>query len=155
MDGTEAIMINITWTGVRNCRWNNAAQTEIYCEVAFDHEVEDWVPFTTMASGDYPHTHDIHAEILAGDWGAIADYVDPGGLTGNTAIEILRQTRDQLLKETDHWGLSDTTTMTQAQIDYRQALRDLPANSSNVSINWSESDNDFTGWVNVTWPTKP
>jgi zona occludens toxin (predicted ATPase) len=37
----------------------------------------------------------------------------------------VRETRNRVIRETDWWAVSDRT-MTQAQIDYRQALRDLP-----------------------------
>lgn len=51
-----------------------------------------------------------------------------------------RAKRNELLAETDWWATSDRT-MTQQEIDYRQALRDL-----------SQQD----GWsFNITWPTKP
>ena len=59
------------------------------------------------------------------------------------ALERLRSERNKKLKATDHWGLSDTGTMTQAQIDYRQALRDITDTYS------SEDDEGFA------WPTKP
>ena len=51
-----------------------------------------------------------------------------------------RAERERLLLNTDWWGTSDNT-MTQAQKDYRQALRDLPA---------TEADPE-----NATFPTKP
>ncbi len=51
-----------------------------------------------------------------------------------------RSTRDELLKATDHYGLSDVT-MTEAMTTYRQALRDVPQQT------------DFPG--TITWPTKP
>ena len=51
-----------------------------------------------------------------------------------------RQRRNDLLAETDWWATSDRT-MTQAEIDYRQALRDVPAQAGFPE--------------NVTWPTKP
>ena len=54
-------------------------------------------------------------------------------------VEVL-QKRDDLLKETDHFGLSDHT-MTDEMAAYRQALRDVPQ---------QEGFPDF-----VTWPTKP
>ena len=56
-----------------------------------------------------------------------------------TAAEV-RSDRNNLLAETDWWGLSDHT-MTQAETDYRQALRDVPAQAG------------FP--FEVTWPTKP
>ena len=59
-------------------------------------------------------------------------------------IEILgpevREERNTLLAETDWWAVSDRT-MTQAEIEYRQALRDVPQQGG------------FP--VNITWPTKP
>ena len=63
------------------------------------------------------------------------------------AEEKLRWFRDQLLSETDWWCCSDRTP-TQAQLDYRTALRDLPANST-PSL---DENGELTG---VTWPTKP
>ena len=51
-----------------------------------------------------------------------------------------RATRDELLKATDHYGLSDVT-MPDAMTTYRQALRDVPQQSG------------FPG--TITWPTKP
>jgi hypothetical protein len=53
---------------------------------------------------------------------------------------VARYNRDKLLAETDWWALADRT-MTQAEIDYRQALRDVPAQAGFPE--------------NVTWPTKP
>jgi hypothetical protein len=51
-----------------------------------------------------------------------------------------RTTRDELLKATDHYGLSDVT-MSDEMTAYRQALRDIPQQE---------------GFPNsITWPTKP
>jgi hypothetical protein len=60
--------------------------------------------------------------------------------TAEEKLEKLRVTRDVLLSNTDVWALSDRT-MTQAQIDYRQALRDITDNATSLD--------------DVTWPTKP
>ena len=63
-------------------------------------------------------------------------------------LRLLRLQRDQLLAQTDWWVLPDRTA-TQAQLDYRQALRDLPANSPNAAL-------DENGkLINVNWPTPP
>ena len=51
-----------------------------------------------------------------------------------------RSKRDELLKATDHYGLSDVT-MSADMATYRQALRDVPQQT------------DFPG--TITWPTKP
>lgn len=53
---------------------------------------------------------------------------------------VVRQKRNALLAETDWWAVADRT-MTQAEIDYRQALRDVPTQAGFPD--------------NVTWPTKP
>ena|SRR5210317_786393 len=68
-----------------------------------------------------------------------------------TAAEPLRQLREQrtrILQESD-WMANSDVTMSDAWRTYRQALRDLPANSSNVALD--EQGN----LINVTWPTKP
>ena len=56
------------------------------------------------------------------------------------AWEALRRQRNKLLAETDWMGNSDYT-MPDAWKTYRQALRDLPANTVDPA--------------NPTWPTKP
>lgn len=76
--------------------------------------------------------------------GYMADMtVVDGVVTGDNTNELrdeARLQRDRLLAETDWWAMSDRT-MTQAQIDYRQALRDLTAQEGFPS--------------SITWPTKP
>ena len=51
-----------------------------------------------------------------------------------------RSKRDDLLKATDHYGLSDVT-MSEAMTTYRQALRDVPQQEGFPQT--------------ITWPTKP
>jgi len=62
--------------------------------------------------------------------------------TANTAALAAseRAKRDELLKETDHYGLSDVTMSTE-MTTYRQALRDVPQQT------------DFPS--TISWPTKP
>lgn len=55
-------------------------------------------------------------------------------------LSALRQERDIKLKETDWWASSDLT-MTTAQTNYRQALRDIT--------------NTYSSPADVVWPTKP
>ena len=61
-------------------------------------------------------------------------------LTSAEPLRLLRVERDKMLAETDWWALSDLT-MTQAQTDYRQALRDITDTYSSLDT--------------VVWPTKP
>jgi len=56
------------------------------------------------------------------------------------ALSILRRQRNQLLAETDYLALSDST-LTDEMRSYRQALRDLPANTVDPA--------------NPVWPVKP
>lgn len=55
-------------------------------------------------------------------------------------LNDLRNVRNSKLAETDWWGASDNT-MSQAQTDYRQALRDITDTYSSLDT--------------VVWPTKP
>ena len=52
-----------------------------------------------------------------------------------------RQHRDRLLRDTDWWMLSDTSTPTSEQLTYRQNLRDVPSQAGFPTT--------------ITWPTKP
>ena len=61
-------------------------------------------------------------------------------LSDEELLQNLRQRRNQLLAETDYLALADST-LTDEMRDYRQALRDLPANTEDPA--------------NPTWPTKP
>jgi len=67
--------------------------------------------------------------------------IDAKVAADNAALEATeRSTRDDLLKATDHYGLSDVT-MTEAMTTYRQALRDVPQQEGFPQT--------------ITWPTKP
>ena len=61
------------------------------------------------------------------------------------AMDQLRMQRNSLLDQTDWMAVSDRV-MTQAQIDYRQALRDLPETAD------PQLDEDYN-LTNVTWPS--
>jgi len=61
-------------------------------------------------------------------------------------LRLLRKQRNQLLSQSDWMALSDRT-MTQSQIDYRQALRDITTQTPSL-----DSDGNLTG---ITWPTAP
>lgn len=56
-------------------------------------------------------------------------------------MKDLRRIRNLKLQETDYMLLSDTSPISDAWKTYRQALRDLPANTKDPA--------------NPTWPTKP
>lgn len=64
-------------------------------------------------------------------------------MTFKNLDEAARWIRNEKLKDTDHWGLVDYP-VTQEQLNYRQALRDLPTLASWPELN---DGND--------WPVKP
>lgn len=61
-------------------------------------------------------------------------------------MRLLRLERDRLITATDWWVLPDRTP-TQAQLDYRQALRDITTQTPAL-----DEDGQLTG---VVWPEKP
>ena len=69
-----------------------------------------------------------------------ADLAERLAAATKDAEDNLRAERNQLLAETDYFALSDVT-MTADMTTYRQALRDLPANTADV--------------FNPVYPTKP
>ena len=85
--------------------------------------------FRATAEGNVPFTAEEEAEFDA--WEA--------GATDRKAVDV-RQERNVLLKDSD-WVSGSDITMSDEWRTYRQALRDVPAQS---------------GFPNsVTWPTKP
>ena len=83
--------------------------------------------------------------------GVLSDYSAPPELIAETEnfrvnvlpvqqLEDLRRERNRLLAETDYLALADST-LTDEMRAYRQALRDLPANTADPA--------------NPVWPTKP
>jgi hypothetical protein len=65
---------------------------------------------------------------------------DQAAVEHQAAMMTLRANRNQLLTETDYLALADST-LTDEMRDYRQALRDLPANTVDPA--------------NPVWPVKP
>ena len=76
------------------------------------------------------------------DWGVSWDEVNVKllDLNAREPLKKLRAERDRLIAETDWWASSDLT-MTDAQTEYRQALRDIPDTFSTLDT--------------VIWPNKP
>ena len=147
--GTE-----ITYTDVLNPRWGNKAKEYIYCDVNFGHVHEETVLFCARADDCEAHGREIYQRCVDGDFGPVGDYDPLPDITGDEAMSLLREARNNLMSETDFWALPDSPEMTEAQAAYRQALRDLPANNPNALLRY-ENDNFNSVWVNVTWPTKP
>jgi len=66
--------------------------------------------------------------------------------TQEQLMHRVRFERNELLSQTDWWVLPDRTA-TQAQLDYRQALRDITNQTPSL-----DSDGNLTG---ITWPIPP
>ena len=66
---------------------------------------------------------------------------------GDSVLQRFRTERNRRLAETDWWVLPDRTP-TQAQLDYRQTLRDLPE----IADPYVDEHSNI---VNVTWPEVP
>lgn len=71
-------------------------------------------------------------------WGTVK--IKLADLNAAEPLKALREERNRRLAETDWWASSDLT-MTQARIDYRQALRDITATYQSLDT--------------VVWPVKP
>ncbi|QOI69066.1 putative tail assembly chaperone [Pelagibacter phage Mosig EXVC030M] len=67
----------------------------------------------------------------------------------DNALDNLRIERNNKLKDTDFYALSDVT-MSSEMTTYRQALRDLPSNYTT-----SDSSTLTEDLSNLVWPTKP
>lgn len=80
-------------------------------------------------------------------WQQIQQYAEEA--TNAFALALLKIERNKLLAQTDWWAVPDRT-MTQQQIAYRQALRDLPANCTPTLNQYGDLDKS-----SVTFPTKP
>ena len=78
----------------------------------------------------------------ASDWGVTWAQVETkqSELTAAEPLAALRAERDRLIAATDWWASSDLT-MTDAQTEYRQALRDITETFQNLD--------------SVIWPNKP
>jgi len=146
---------------VKNPKWADFEQTIINCEVDFDDLVEEFVPFTAVASGDTNHSHEIFARCVAGEFGEIAAYTPPADYVGEEALAMVRSERDnRLVTEVDplvtnplRWA--DMTAEQQtAWTNYRRALLDITTTYPNPSYVWNESEKNHV-LTNCTFPTKP
>lgn len=151
----------MNYTTVKNPKWANAAHTMINCEVDFDDLVEEFVPFSAVPSGDYAHSHEIFARCVAGDFGAIAEYVPPADKIGEEALIWVRQKRDELLRnEVDpvvtnplRWG--DLSAEKQSEwANYRRALLDITINFPSPIYTWDETIKQYKE-EQIQWPEKP
>ena len=72
-------------------------------------------------------------------------------LKADYPMKALRAKREEKLAETDWWAMADRT-MTTEQTNYRQALRDIPANVDAGTLTAPTIEN---GQLVFDWPEKP
>ena len=87
----------------------------------------------------YPNVVKTIGDIAYDEEGFEVSY-DSAAITTAVNWNNLRTQRNNLIAETDYLALSDAT-LTDDMTTYRQALRDLPANTTDPA--------------NPVWPTKP
>jgi len=96
---------------------------------------EDYSGLTWLDSGQQPTEQEVKAKIIE--------------LDAAESMRLLRIERDKKIALTD-WRVLPDQSPSDDWINYRQALRDLPA-SSTPKLN-SDYELDLTS---VTWPTEP
>ena len=81
-------------------------------------------------SGADAVANDVDGNVVSWDASAVA--TKEAELLAAYKLEELRMERNRRIAETDYWMFSDTATPSQAQLDYRQALRDITASYNNL-----------------------
>ena len=66
-----------TLTSLSNPRWSNAEHTTINCEITTSQFGDEVLPFTADQNDVEAHGRAIFADIVAGAYGSIAEYVAP------------------------------------------------------------------------------
>lgn len=64
-------------TSVSNPRWSNAEHTMIDCEITTSQFGDEVLPFTASPNDSEAHGRAIFADLVAGKYGPIAEYVAP------------------------------------------------------------------------------
>lgn len=132
----------MNFSHIKDPKWANAEHTAIDCMVDFDAFNEDYVAFTAVESGDLPHTHEIFARCVAGEFGEVAEYTPLPPLTVQELAAMARRERDELLAKSDWTQLPDIPQSTKdLWAPYRQALRDITTQVGFPS--------------NIDWPAPP
>jgi len=125
----------LSYTDVVNPRWGDAEHTELIVDVNFNHLPEDLVPFNAAPHDNTEHGPKIYADVMAGMYGPIADFVPEPEQVGfwqddETVEQMMREKRGALLQATDWTQLPDVPqTVKDLYAPFRQALRDVPSQS--------------------------
>lgn len=144
---------------VKDCRWANAEKTKIDVIAKFQ-EISEEIPFTADIGDVESHGQEIFSRCIAGDFGIVLNYTPPADITGDTAKQLIREQRNNLLTtQVDpvvsnplRWA-SLSEQQKQELTDYRLALLNITTTNPNPVFTWNETKKLYES--NVTWPTKP
>lgn len=150
-----------TINSARNPKWANYAKTSIDLEVDFDELDEEYVPFNAHPDDIVSWGPDLYTRAVAGEFGPVAEFEIPADITGEDALEKLRELRngiltndvDPIVSNPLRWA-SLSETEQQAWTSYRQALLDLPQTQTSAYMTYNTVTEDMD-WVNLTLPTAP
>jgi hypothetical protein len=131
-----------TITSLTSPVWANAEHTLIDCLITTSQFGVEILPFTADQNDVEAHGRAIFTDIVAGNYGAIGEYVPPLPPTTDELAAIARAKRNALLAETDWIQAADVPQATKdLWAPYRQALRDVPEQSGFPT--------------DIVWPVKP
>lgn len=74
-----------TLTSITSPRWANAERTMIDCKITTSQFGDEVLPFTAAQYDVEAHGRSIFADLVAGTYGPIADYVPPPPTPGATS----------------------------------------------------------------------
>lgn len=150
-----------TINSARNPKWANYRKSSIDLEVDFNELTEEFVHFNAHPNDIVSWGPELYNRAVAGEFGEIAEWEIPADITGEDAINAIRNMRDRRLEsEVDpivtnplRWG-SMTEAKQQEWSDYRQALLDLPVTQASAYMTFN-TETESMDWVNLTMPVKP
>lgn len=64
-------------TSLKNPKWANSDKTRIDCVITTSQLGDEFLPFTASANDVEAHGRAIFADLVAGKYGPIAEYVEP------------------------------------------------------------------------------
>ena len=150
-----------TVNSARNPRWTNYAHTSIELEVDFDELDEEYVHFCAHPDDIVSWGPDLYNRAVAGEFGAVAEFEVPADITGDAAVNFIRQERDNKLTDVVdpivsnplRWASFSSEKQTE-WANYRQALLDMPATQTSAYMTFNTTTEKMD-WVNLNWPTQP
>lgn len=110
------------YTNVINLQWENAEHTRINCDVNFNHLSDESVPFTADKHDVESYGKEIYSRCVAGDFGAIAEYVAPP--VHVPTYSELRQAAYAPLAEQLDMQYHDTMNGTETWLDHIRSVKE-------------------------------